>query len=143
MHEMLKRHAIQVLRTAGHSQADVAERLKVSERAVRTIEAEASIVTIDDVAERKRRGIGRPSKAEPYRALVTEIVTKEPELMSLEILRRARAAGYAGGKSALYALVATLRPAPARPVVRFEGLPGEFTQHDFGHVDVRFVSGTK
>jgi transposase len=143
MHEMLKRHAIQVLRAAGHSQADVAKRLDVSERAVRTIEAEGPIAGMDDAAERKRRGIGRPSKAEPYRALVREIVTKEPELMSLEILRRARAAGYAGGKSALYALVATLRPVAPRPVVRFEGLPGEFTQHDFGHVDVRFVNGTK
>ena len=27
--------------------------------------------------------------------------------------------------------------------MRFEGLPGEFSQHDFGHVDVRFVDGTK
>ena len=29
------------------------------------------------------------------------------------------------------------------PVVRFEGLPGEFSQHDFGHVDVAFVDGRK
>jgi transposase len=28
-------------------------------------------------------------------------------------------------------------------VVRFEGLPGEFSQHDFGQVDVRFLDGTK
>jgi hypothetical protein len=28
-------------------------------------------------------------------------------------------------------------------VVRFEGLPGEFSQHDFGHVDVTFVDGRK
>src|SRR6201996_6575158 len=61
--------------------------------------------------------------------------------MSLELLRRARLKGYAGGKSAFYELVASLRPPVAQPVVRFEGLPGEFTQHDFGHVDVRFVSG--
>jgi hypothetical protein len=27
--------------------------------------------------------------------------------------------------------------------VRFEGLPGEFSQHDFGHVDVTFVDGRK
>src|SRR5437867_3637604 len=27
-------------------------------------------------------------------------------------------------------------------MVRFEGLPGEFTQHDFGQVDVRFLEGT-
>ena len=27
--------------------------------------------------------------------------------------------------------------------MRFEGLPGEFSQHDFGHVDVVFVGGRK
>ncbi len=27
--------------------------------------------------------------------------------------------------------------------MRFEGLPGEFSQHDFGHVDVKFVDGRK
>ena len=30
----------------------------------------------------------------------------------------------------------------SRPMVRFEGLPGEFSQHDFGHVDVRFMDGS-
>jgi hypothetical protein len=28
-------------------------------------------------------------------------------------------------------------------MTRFEGLPGEFTQHDFGEVDVRFLNGTQ
>jgi transposase len=59
------------------------------------------------------------------------------------LLRRAKLKGYAGSKSAFYDLVASLRPAPSRPLVRFEGLPGEFSQHDFGEVDVRFVSGAQ
>jgi transposase len=143
MHEMLKRHAIQVLREAGHSQVDVATRLGVSERSVRTVEAESPVGTVDNAAERRRRGIGRPSKAEPYRSFVVELMKLEPELLSLEVLRRARLAGYDGGKSALYTLIASVRPTPVRPVVRFEGLPGEFTQHDFGQVDVRFVDGQK
>jgi hypothetical protein len=49
--------------------------------------------------------------------------------------------GYSGHKTAFYALVAT--PKRAAPVVRFEGLPGEFSQHDFGQVDVTFVDGRK
>src|SRR5262249_46450261 len=60
---------------------------------------------------------------------------------SLEILRRVREAGYRGGKTALYALVASLRPKSAKPLVRFEGLPGEFSQHDFGEVKVEFRNG--
>ncbi len=43
--------------------------------------------------------------------------------------------------TALYTLVASLRPKPAKPLVRFEGLPGEFSQHDFGQVEVEFLNG--
>jgi hypothetical protein len=28
------------------------------------------------------------------------------------------------------------------PLVRFEGLPGEFSQHDFGQIEVEFVDGS-
>src|SRR5207249_2131866 len=34
-------------------------------------------------------------------------------------------------------------PTTVRPLVRFEGLPGEFSQHDFGQVDVRFLDGAR
>jgi len=36
---------------------------------------------------------------------------------------------------------ASLRPASSTLVIRFEGLPGEFSQHDFGQVDVRYIEG--
>jgi hypothetical protein len=70
------------------------------------------------------------------------LILLHPVLASLEILRRVREAGYQGGKTALYDLVASLRPKPAKPLVRFEGLPGEFSQHDFGEVEVQFRNGT-
>lgn len=143
MHDMMKRHEVQVLRRAGHTQADVTRLTGVSEREVRRIEQEPAVATTDDAGERRRRQIGRPSKAEPFRAFVERLLAAEPELLSLEILRRARLDGYNGGKSALYSLVAALRPRPVRLVVRFEGLPGEFSQHDFGHVDVRFIDGSR
>src|SRR5713226_6264587 len=67
---------------------------------------------------------------------------RRPSLLtSLEILRRVRETGYEGGKTALYALVASLRPQSAKPLVRFGGLPGEFSQHDFGQIEVQFVDG--
>jgi hypothetical protein len=53
----------------------------------------------------------------------------------LEILRRVRETVYVGGKTTLYALVASLRPHSAKPLVRFEGL------HDFGQIEVQFVDG--
>lgn len=143
MLDMLKRHEIQVLRKAGHSLPNVADLAGVSVRSVQRVEDEAAVASLDSEAERARRKIGRPSKAEPFRSFVVEQLTKEPDLISLEILRRARLDGYSGGKSALYELIHAVRPKRVRLMTRFEGLPGEFSQHDFGEVDVRFMDGTR
>jgi len=143
MIDMLKRHEVQVLRRAGHSQIEVATFAGLSRRSVQRIDIEGAVTHIDTAAERETRGIGRPAKAEPFRSVVAEILAGEPDLLSVEILRRAKLKGYDGGKTALYELISVLRPKTRRPLVRFEGLAGEFSQHDFGHVDVRFLAGTE
>ena len=56
-------------------------------------------------------------------------LARQPDVMAVELLRRARLAGYAGGKSVLDELVAAIRPREqAALLVRFEGLPGEFSR---------------
>lgn len=139
---MLKRHAIQVLRRAGHTLGEITELVAVGKRSVQRVAAEPVITQHDFKRNGAERRLGRPSKAEPYRAMVTAWLADEPALLSVELLRRAKLAGYDGAKSALYELVREVRPATPRPLVRFEGLPGEFTQHDFGEVLVRFLDGT-
>src|SRR5438128_5105150 len=143
MIDMLKRHAIQVLRAAGHGQSEIATLTDVSVRSVRRVEAEPDVCHVDDAGERDRRRIGRPSTAEPLRPLVAELLAQDPALLSVEIFRRAKLKGYGGAKTALYDLISALRPKTVRPLVRFEGLAGEFSQHDFGQVDVRYLDGTK
>jgi transposase len=141
MIDMVRRHEIQVLRRAGHSLVETAKQVGVSQSSVQRVEAEPEVASFDTDEERRRRGVGRPSKAEPFRAFLVGELAVQPDVMSLELLRRARAKGYGGGRSALYELVKELRPERPQPVVRFEGLPGEFSQHDFGHVDVRYIDG--
>jgi len=136
---MLKRHAIQVLRDAGHTLNEIATVTAVGKRTVQRVIDEPPI-TGELPAP---RAVGRPSKAAAYRAHVEAWLTAEPDLLSVELLRRAKLAGYDGAKSALYALVRAVRVVLPRPVVRFEGLPGEFTQHDFGEVLVAFLDGTR
>ena len=138
----LTRHKIQVLLQAGHSRAETSRLAKVSRRTVRRVAEEPSIEHVDDGEERARRKIGRPSTAEPFRVLVEKLLKEEPQLLSVEVLRRARLDGYEGGKSALYSLAASLRPRHVKLVMRFEGLPGEFSQHDFGQVKIRFLDGS-
>ena len=138
---MVRRHKIQVLRHERRSLVEIAEEVGVSTRSARRVAAESAVVSLDETAERKRRRIGRPSKAEPYRAFIARALVVEPDVLAVELLRRAKHQGYAGAKSALYELVRELRPDRPRLVVRFEGLPGEFSQHDFGQVDVRYLDG--
>ena len=131
MPSMLKRHEVEILLKAGHGKAEVARLTGVSLCSVKRIAQEGPVVHVDDAAERAQRQVGRPSTVANFRKPI------------LEILRRVREAGYEGGKTALYALVASLRPKSAKPLVRFEGLPGDFSQHDFGEIEVEFVSGTR
>ncbi len=139
---MLKRHEIEILLKAGHPKMEVAGLAGVSLSSVKRIAEEDPVVQVDDAAERVQRRIGRPSIVGDFRKVVVEILQEKADLPSLEVLRRVQEAGYRGGKSALYALVASLRPKQVQPLVRFEGLPGEFSQHDFGQVDVEFIDGS-
>jgi transposase len=141
---MAKRLTIKTLLDAGHRQGEVAELTSVSERTVRRVDRESVPTTLDDAVARAARRIGRPSKVSAVRDKVTALLAAEPLLPSTEVYRRMKLEGYSGKKSALFALLAEARPAsPPAPLVRFEGLPGEFCQHDFGHVDVRFIDGSK
>ena len=65
----------------------------------------------------------------------------QPDVLAVELLRRAKNSGYEGGKSALYELVRELRPERPQTIVRVEGVGGEFSQHDLGEVDVRYADG--
>jgi transposase len=141
MIDMVRRHEVQVLRRAGHSLAETAKLVGVSQRSARRLAGEAPVASFDTEAERERRGIGRPSKAEPFRSFLIAELAAQPDVLAVELLRRAKNKGYAGAKTALYELIKELRPKRVRPVVRFEGLPAEFSQHDFGHVDVRYLDG--
>ena len=139
---MLERHEVEILLKAGHSKAEVARLAGVSLCSVKRIAEEVPVVHVDNAAEREKRRIGRPSIVEDFREIIVKILEEKSDLPSLEILRRVREAGYQGGKTALYALVASVRPQETKPLIRFEGLPGEFSQHDFGEVDVAFLDGS-
>jgi transposase len=85
--------------------------------------------------------VGRPSIAAPWAARLETWLEEDRALPGVELLRRAEEAGYRGGKSALYELLRRLRPLSVVPMVRFEGVAGEFSQHDFGQVEVRYTTG--
>jgi len=87
----------------------VARMTGVSLSSVKRIAKEPEIFQLDDAAERKRRGIGRPSKIARFRRLIVESLEADPETRSVEILRHARLMGFTGGKTTLYSVVASIR----------------------------------
>ena len=132
MIRMTDRLRIQTLREAGRSVAEVAAQVGVSPRSVKRIAAEPAIASVDAAPTPASRGVGRPSKVAAFRSFVGDLIESEPTLPTVEVLHRLRCAGYDGGKSAVYDLVKSLRPKrQGPPMVRFEGLPGEFSQHGY------------
>jgi hypothetical protein len=57
----------------------------------------------------------RPSIVAQYAAQVAQWLREEPRISAVEILHRAQALGYSGGKSALYELVRRVRTLDERP----------------------------
>lgn len=142
MIDLMTRLKVHVLREAGLPQAAIAEKCGVGLRSVERILREEAAPTLTELGENVRAGAvrrGRPPKAdEALLQRLRKVLEDEPGVMATELLRRARGWGYTGGKSAMSELVKRLRPAPSvEPVVRFEGLPGEYAQFDFGECWVR------
>jgi len=139
---------VQQLRKMSVTHKAIREATGVSERTIRRIQNEPPVTDTNDLNFRKFRNVGRPSTAEQHEQTVRQWL-KEPRkpedgpLKSSEIFTRLKALGFEGGKSAVYDLVRRIRPHEAKPpIVRFEGLPGEFSQHDFGQRRVTFEDGT-
>lgn len=135
MHDRMKRHEILVIRRAGLTLREVARKTGVGLRTVQRIVRQG---TIDPPAPLP---VGRPRIAVSFQEVAQRILSEEGGLPTVEILRRLREEGYVGGKNPVYQMVRQLRPFRPSPMVRFEGLAGEFCQNDFGSVRVRYDSG--
>ena len=143
--DIMTRLKIHHMHEGGLPQATIAVACDVGLRSVERVLKEPP-PTLDEVVEGRRRTgrkPGRPSKAdETVRERVLLLLKDEPSIMATEVFRRARDWGYKGSRSAMSVLVKQVRPLPAKePLVRFEGLPGEYAQFDFGEAWVRYRSG--
>jgi transposase len=143
MISMLDRVRIWTLREAGHTLEEIAATVGVGKSSVQRVLKEPPITSLESAPTPESRRIGRPSRVEALQGDVERILEAEPLLPTVEVLSRLRSLGYTGGKSAVYEWVRSVRPKPGQsPEVRFEGVPGEFSQHDFGSVNVTYADGT-
>jgi transposase len=78
---------------------------------------------------------GRPAKLDPFKDQIRRWVAEDHLYNCVTMLERLRARGYRGQISSLKRFVHPLRPPAAvarRPVIRYETLPGEQLQFDWG-----------
>ena len=130
----------------GRPLLEIAADLDISLRSVERIVSEDPPSREEIAADMRLtgRGPGRPSRVAQYEEPVRNLLLEFPDLPGTEVLRRSRAWGYRGSRSPMLALVTRVRPPPPKePVIRFEGLPGEFAQFDFGQAKVPFADGKR
>jgi transposase len=129
MLDVMERSAIKVLNRRGLSHVAIAEALGCHRTTVA-----AAVTGPVEVSHTRERS----SATDPYRPQIeTWLARQVPVRRMLELVRDGEPP-YTGSQSAFYARVVQIREAVQRrttdAVVRFEGLPGEFLQVDWGEV---------
>jgi len=131
-------------REAGLSPERVEQLTGVPYRSQQRILTEEIPFGMSDQQLRGQRQVGRPSVlSEDLRRRVDALLSEDPAMKGVEVLRRLTTEhGYTSGKNPVYDYVKGARPVKhALPVVRFEGVAGEFCQHDFGKLRVVYTDG--
>lgn len=144
MLRMIDRYAVQQMLTAGVRIGEVARHFGCSRRTVERIRKEPVVEEAEDGAARRARRVGRPPVEDRVKSRLRELMGEDPVAPPLELLRLLREEGQELGESAFYRLYRVEREAlPRALMVRFEGVPGEFAQFDFGEADIRLLDGGK
>jgi len=129
MLDVMERSAVKVLKRRGLTNVAIGAALGCHRTTVAT-------VLDGPVAIARLRN--RESQVDPWRAQIETWVTRGTPIRRMLELARESDPPYAGSRSAFYARVGQIRDtvqrATADAMIRFEGLPGEFLQVDWGEV---------
>ena len=105
----------------------IASQLRVHHYTVERVLSEAGM-------ERERQRRRRPSRLDPYVALITETLERFPTLTAARRFDMVKARGYTGGPDHFRHRIAQLRPRrPREAYLRLRTLPGEQAQVDWAH----------
>lgn len=142
----MDRHTIHILFSGGMSKAAIARKTGISVRTVKRVLNQQEPQLREIAAERMagRHGGRRPlTDAIRERLMAYFGDDKHVTVPTTEVLRIASTEwSYSGSRATFFRMVKSLRPAAIpEPLVRFEGLPGEFAQFDFGQANVSFADG--
>lgn len=138
----MTRQRIHIHHEAGLTYRRIAELTETSVRSVQRVLDEPMPSPAELAVGRLTRPHGgRPVVAVPCVDRLTALLQERADLPTTEILRIATTEwGWSGSRATFFRLVRSLRPVQVpEPMVRFEGLPGEFAQFDFGEAVVTYA----
>jgi len=114
-----------------HRMADEGASCRKIARALRLDRTTVSKYLVDP--EPVRIVVTKPSKLDPFKDLIQELLEKDRDVFATVIHQRIKARGFDGGLTILKDYLRTIRPKPKEPFIRFESRPGEQFQLDWGH----------
>jgi transposase len=119
----------------------IAEKLGINRKAVRRVVENRKVSLKPEVS-----ASGRHSILDPYKPRITELLERDPSLMSTLILQHLRREGFTGGRSVVQTYVKKIRKVPHRSreaFLRLDFPPGQTAQVDWGEFGTPFNDGVK
>jgi transposase len=126
MIDIMDRREVRKLKREGLSNVKIAKRLGINRETV------ARILT-EERYEDYKLSVKKPSILDPYKNRILNILTRTPELTKKRVYETIKDEGYPGGRTIVYEFIGSLQK-DIDAVIRFEGLPGEYLQFDFGTI---------
>ena len=119
----------------GYTKTQLARQFGISRKTIhRWIESGQLDRDLDAGEVRYRPRPSKPTKLDPFKALIRTRLEEFPELTGIRLFREVKAAGYPGGITQLTDFIREVRPRRLpEPVIRFETAPGHQAQVDFAH----------
>ena len=115
------------LHDEGISLRDISKRLQINRRTIR------KYLSNPDLKPNKYRK--RKSKLDLYKPQIRELLNKDPGISSMVIMQRITELGFQGGITIIKDYLKTIRDRKLKAYIRFESMPGQQFQIDWGYFD--------
>jgi len=118
------------LKNSGLSCRQIAQRLNLGRKTIKKY-----LANPEQMFHQNKGNTRRCSKLDPFRELIDQFLEQEPEVKAPVVLQRIQTKGFDGGITIVREYIQRKRESLKKrePFIRFESLPGQQMQIDWGH----------
>ncbi len=142
--EQLENLIVTLYHTKGWSIRKIHRELRVSRKRIRRVLVSKSVLRDTTPGARIRTKKQRPSKLDPYKKYIGELLTKYPDITGQRIYELIREKGFEGEITILrYHLKKVQAVVSKTPIMMVETPPGQRAAHDWSDYNIKFTSTGK